>query len=271
MKIFILAAVALIPLFVQAQVPRVLITSFEPFGGMKVNTTMEVAEVIKEKLGKKKISAEVCVLPVIYDQAAQSARHCYEQMNPKPDIVISLGSAGCELRLETLAHNVDNDMGMKDNLGLSRMAQTIIPNGISPISFGGFVADLYCSQSADDRKKISISESPGGFVCNNTAYLLGNYFSQARVRFTFMHIPGEGCLVDGSNKIGKKIGSDIADMVYRLPLFSNPEASFEKVFPYLPKNDAQIIAAQSKLMSVVNEDRRKCGIEFLERMNNVID
>lgn len=257
--------------------PRILITTFEPFGLHKVNSTIEIADRIKEKLGQKKFSVEVCLLPVVYDNAALVAKKCYDQMNPKPDLVISLGASSCQITIESLAHNVDNSgENGKDNLGVARANQIIIPNGVSPLASGSFVADLYCSQSSKDRLNFNVSTSPGGFVCNNTAYLLGDYLRSQQVRFAFMHVPGDGCNTisrDGKieKNVNKKVASIITDMISKLPLFTGKQTSLEQVFPYLPRSGTEIKSAQEKLKSLPVSDWQKCGLEFIDNISKTLN
>lgn len=271
---YVIFSVLFFSLIAQAQ-GRVLITSFEAYGGLKKNSTVAISKTIQKKLAERNIQVQLCNLPVTYDQAATIAKTCYEQMNPKPDLVISLGQGCSTMVIETLAHNIDNDSAMKDNAGVLRVNHQIIPGGASPISLSGSLMDMYCAVASEkDRKEIGISQAAGFFVCNNTAYLLGNYFGQNRVRYGFIHVPVNTCVTNGKN-IEKKAANQLVEMIAALPLF-NPanytSSSFETLVPYTPKTSQQIQQSKNLIMERMGDpSRRDCGIEFMSRLDERIN
>lgn len=251
-----------------AQKPlTILITSFEPFSGAVKNSTKFVSEIIQQQLGKKKFNVQTCVLPVVFDKATVIAKNCYEQMNPKPSLVISLGESGCNIKIETAAQNVDYNPSTPDNAGNIRVAQPILSGGPDSVSFDSFVADMYCSLSEKNRSKLEVSNSPGGFVCNNTAYQLGLYFQQMNQLYTFIHIPSHLCENEKSHKIAKKTVETLTEMIGELPMFRN-KISFNQVCPILPATTEALLDYKNILQTLQDESKKKCGEEFIKKLGN---
>jgi pyroglutamyl-peptidase len=168
--------------------PVILLTSFEPFGKRDTNLSHEVAQ----RIGKR-VKVEICRLPVVYDRAAERAVECYEEMNPKPTLVLSLGEGSCAVRLETAATNWDNAPKMADNAGVLRSGSKIVAAGADRIGFTLPVQEMYCGIPAGERGRVVASISAGNYVCNNTAYRLARYFRDKPVQFGFVHVPHSDC------------------------------------------------------------------------------
>lgn len=187
------------PIFVVA---RVLLTSFDPFGGSAANNSQPIAQLLQqhpEWMGAN-LQVQVCNLPVIYDQGAARAMDCVNQF--KPDIVVSMGEAACSLQIETAATNLDDTPGSPDNAGLIREGTEIISGGPARSPFQFPVQAMYCGLDSMSAPVV-VSESPGAFVCNNVAYHLSqSLVSQSLanpsigskpIPFTFIHVPNSEC------------------------------------------------------------------------------
>lgn len=175
---------------------KILLTSFDPFGGNhKNNTQAIVAALASAGLGSD-VSIATCNLPVVYDKAAESAEDCIAR--EKPDAVISFGEADCSLRIETAATNFDQD-GLQDNAGQIRKGSEIIAGAPKRIGFTFPVDQMYCAVSPEIENALEVSVSPGGFVCNNTAYHLSTDLSARGVPFTFIHVPNSRCKASDSD------------------------------------------------------------------------
>ena len=169
---------------------RVMLTSFEPFGGRPDNGSHLAAQGLVREEGVEYID---CLLPVEFDKAAAKAKECYEAMNPKPDMVMSLGEGGCDIRLETRAMNFDDAPGFADNGGTIREGNYINVNSI-PFTFLTLpVADMYCSTRTMVGPPSRTSIDAGYYVCNNTAFHLSQYFRPLGVPYGFVHVPVTGC------------------------------------------------------------------------------
>src|SRR5215475_3397344 len=100
---------------VRLQVPKLLITAFEPFGGEEINPSLEaVRQIEKDRISN--VSVLTAELPVDRYRAVDAA---LELLNVnRPDIVIMLGEAGGRYKInpERVAINVD-DFRIPDNVG----------------------------------------------------------------------------------------------------------------------------------------------------------
>jgi pyrrolidone-carboxylate peptidase len=199
----------------------VLITAFEPFGDSKVNWSVTVANRIAfahQQFGKD-VEIKVCVLPVVYDRAAQKAMECYEAMKPKPVAVLSLGEGFCAISLETAEHNLDSTSA-PDNAGNVRMNHIIDKRYPESVGMTLPVDDLFCSSHLEPQevRHTVISASPGGFVCNNTAFHLAAKFNELHVPYGFIHVPSNACAGFGdfsdlnvaTSVVGKMLGTALA-------------------------------------------------------------
>lgn len=185
--LFILGAAAQ----AQAGELKLLLTSFDPFGGSaKNNTQAIVAELVKQGLGKS-VSISTCNLPVVYDQAAKVAEDCIAR--EKPDVVVSFGEAGCSLRIETAATNLDDSPGFPDNAGQIRSGTEIVLTAPNRIGFSFPVDQMFCAVSPQIEDALEVSISPGAFVCNNTAFHLSTDLTGKGIPFTFIHVPNSRC------------------------------------------------------------------------------
>lgn len=174
---------------------KVLITYFEPFDGAKENASEVIAKQISADRGLG-VDIEICRLPVVYDQAGEEAKKCFEKSDPKPGYVISLGEFDCNLKFETGAHNRDMSPN-PDNQGELREGKVIDPTGPTSVPMSFPIDEVLCGSelTSAERSLIVLSASPGGFVCNNTAFTLARYFRQSTrsPRYGFVHVPSHDC------------------------------------------------------------------------------
>src|SRR4051812_38267784 len=106
---------------------RVLLTSFEPFGGHALNSSHEVGrEVAAEPLPGLELHWHT--LPVVAGLCVDRAWALVETL--RPDVVVALGQAAtaAAIRLEQLAINVDH-YTLPDNAGNRPQARRIDPDG----------------------------------------------------------------------------------------------------------------------------------------------
>lgn len=173
--------------------PRVLITTFEPFGGSPKNGSHETGLELVKRHGSKEIEYEICRLPVTYDWAAEVAQKCYAAMDPKPDLVLSTGEApGCRVTMETRAHNYDADG--EDSAGVNRSGSPILPGGPKHENFTYPMEEMFCAgHSMQLSTSTLLSSSPENYVCNNTAYLLNSFFRNEKRPYGFIHLPHNEC------------------------------------------------------------------------------
>src|SRR5262245_23133392 len=95
--------------------PRILLTSLEPFGGHALNSSLEVGRSVASA-GVEGIDLEWLVLPVV---AGECVRRVWERVESfQPDFIVSLGQADGAARvcLEDRGINLD-DFRAPDNGG----------------------------------------------------------------------------------------------------------------------------------------------------------
>src|SRR4051812_46954484 len=107
--------------------PRVLLTSFEPFGGHPLNSSLEVGRVLVQS-PPPGVVLDWLVLPVVAGRCAELAWRRIEDV--RPDAVVCLGqsSVAAAVRIEGVAVN-RNHFGEPDNAGNLLEKQPIVPDG----------------------------------------------------------------------------------------------------------------------------------------------
>ena len=193
MKFFILFAILAQMSAAQAQDFKVLLTSFDPFGGSPNNNTQAIVAELSQMAAQLGASVVIqsCNLPVVYDAGAEAAMDCVRKGTP--DLVISMGEAGCFLQIETAATNLDKSPGFPDNSGLIRNGTAIVAGGPLRSGFNYPVQSMYCALGATS-PPVKVSIDPGAFVCNNTAYHLSQDLKAKGIPFTFIHVPNTRCV-----------------------------------------------------------------------------
>jgi pyroglutamyl-peptidase len=180
---------------------RVLVTVFEPFLDLKENGSEKVGQELLRVFGRGRspVEYELCVLPVVYDEAARVAQDCYAKAatRGKIDLVVATGETnGCYVRLETRAHNNDQFAG-PDNRGVvRRRPRPIVPAGASQEYFTFPGEAMYCALAtvpSPSRVSARLSTSPGNFLCNHVAYHLNRVLRDEGVPFGFVHLPEAAC------------------------------------------------------------------------------
>jgi pyroglutamyl-peptidase len=167
---------------------RVLLTSFEPFGGHSLNSSLEVGRTLARQ-GLPGIELHWQQLPVV-------ARSCVEEawkhiVGGRPALVLALGqSAGARVvRLEDRAVNFD-DFPIPDNAGNQPKKQHIIPGAPA----------AYRTTARLDRLFAALGESgiacehslhAGSYVCNHLYYGLLHRADTSALRHQtlFVHLP----------------------------------------------------------------------------------
>ena len=261
-------------LFVVAQpaaaIQRVMLTAFEPFNGANENRSYDVARFMKQELEAKGFEVIICLLPVVYDAGATAAESCFERQSPKPDLVLSMGEAGCAIQMETAGINRDSTPGFPDNSGNIRTGHAIIQDGPAKVGFKEFVSSMYCTADPSLRRHISVSASPGGFVCNNVAYSFGSYLHERNIPYTFIHVPNSPCSEPTQRAVptATVLSSMVMSYSQRHPVRS-PAApgSINELCNLLPTTYDQ----SQKLIDTLNAAnaprRHQCSLEFADRLS----
>ena len=160
---------------------RILITSFEPFGGAVTNITQDILSALPSNIGKAEVIKQC--LPVSFERAPIVLREAIATYTP--DLVIMLGQcpAGENIRLERFAVNMmDSTKG--DNDGYIPNEETIYANQPLALQTPLPIKELerFC---IDHVQPVQVSNSAGLYVCNRVYYEALLLHKQA----IFVHIP----------------------------------------------------------------------------------
>ena len=163
---------------------KILVTAFEPFGGLELNSSALVLEKLKQKY--KNIEVMKLQLPVLYKEAYDILEKTIEELSP--DVVICMGQAGGrkKISIERIAVNINNSLS-KDNSGITKIDDTIKNNGPSAY----FTNLPYKQMLSASGNAVVMSYSAGTYICNDIFYRLMDYIitDNPRIKGGFLHLP----------------------------------------------------------------------------------
>lgn len=262
-KLVSMGAVALVALVIFA-VPRtskasfrILLTSFDPFGGSSANNTQAIVANLAQMAAILGTDVEVksCNLPVVYDAGAKAAMDCVAQI--QPNAVVSFGEADCSVQIESAATNWDGTEDYPDNAGQVRNGSQITANGPQRSGFDFPVPAMYCAIGNETaRASVVVSSSPGAFVCNNTAYHLSQELEPKGIPFTFIHVPNTQCSDAQVDPAGN--AATIAHMLQAAIVQLRAETQV-----LMPKTQAE---ATGFLQDLQSKNAPACQIEYVQRL-----
>ena len=160
---------------------RILITSFEPFGGAVTNITQDILSALPSNIGKAEVIKQC--LPVSFERAPIALREIITEHNP--DMLLLLGQCpvGENIRLERFAMNM-MDAKNPDNDGYTPSEETIYLKAPlayhSPINIKTVVHHLQ-----EKELPAVVSNSAGLYVCNRVYYEALHLKQNA----LFVHVP----------------------------------------------------------------------------------
>ena len=167
---------------------RLLLTGFEPFGGININSSWETA-VRVELLAPKDVNIEIHQLPVGFKRAGMKIRAL---LNDRiPDVLVMLGQRGTgqTIDIERVALNL-MDASKPDNDGFCPQEQMIISQG-DVAYFSNMPVKILRDALLQRNIPAKVSNSAGLYVCNCTYYNALNeiYEQQLQTRAVFIHLP----------------------------------------------------------------------------------
>jgi pyroglutamyl-peptidase len=170
---------------------RILVTGFEPFGGMSLNPTQQ----LMERLGGRSVPGvelHTAVLPVEYDECVRAV--LAEMDRTRPDAVLACGLAAGRTAVtpERVAVNVkDTSTGrpVADNTGRLPVDEPISdgPDGLFATIPVRAVQRALVSAGVPS----AVSDTAGTYICNNTMYgILDHLRRQGSATLAgFLHVP----------------------------------------------------------------------------------
>ena len=166
---------------------KLLLTAFSPFGGEKINPSLEAVKLVKDKILETDIiKLEV---PTVFGKSIKIVADTIEK--EKPDYVLCIGQAGGRYGItpERVAINID-DARIPDNEGNQPIDRPIFADG-EPAYFSNLPVKSMVEEIRKEGLPASLSNSAGTYVCNHlmygVLYTLSKKFKE--VKGGFIHVP----------------------------------------------------------------------------------
>ena len=165
---------------------KIIVTGFDPFGGEKINPSIECVKSLPEVEGVELIRLE---LPTVFKESAKRLNEVINEV--KPDAVLSVGQAGGRpgITMERIAINVD-DARIPDNISQQPIDETIQTEGAAAY-FSTLPIKRIVKAIREEGIPVEVSNSAGTFVCNHIMYqaLFAAEKAEKPFKAGFMHIP----------------------------------------------------------------------------------
>lgn len=165
---------------------KIIVTGFDPFGGEKINPSIECVKALPGIKGVELIRLE---LPTVFKESAKRLNEVINEV--KPDAVLSVGQAGGRpgITMERIAINVD-DARIPDNISQQPIDETIQTKGAAAY-FSTLPIKRIVKAIREAGIPVEVSNSAGTFVCNHIMYqaLFAATKADKPFKAGFMHIP----------------------------------------------------------------------------------
>ena len=166
---------------------KILVTGFDPFGGEKVNPSIETVKLLADRIA----GAEVVKLqiPTVCHKSLNVIDAAIKEFDP--DVILSVGQAGGSpaIDVERVGINVD-DARIPDNEGNQPVDEPIFPDGPDAY-FSTLPIKAIVKAIREAGVPASVSNTAGTFICNHVLYGV-RYLCEHRYpgkRSGFIHIP----------------------------------------------------------------------------------
>ena len=165
---------------------KIIVTGFDPFGGEKINPSIECVKALPEIEGVELIRLE---LPTVFKESAKRLNEVINDV--KPDAVLSVGQAGGRpgITMERIGINVD-DARIPDNISQQPIDEEIQLDGEAAY-FTTLPIKRIVKAIREAGISAEVSNSAGTFVCNHIMYqaLFAAKKADKPFKAGFMHIP----------------------------------------------------------------------------------
>ncbi len=164
----------------------ILITGFEPFGGMDLNPSQEIARQLNGHViaGRRVVGR---ILPCVFGAANVELRALLREFEPEIVLAVGQGDGRADITPERVAINVD-DARIPDNAGVQPVDRRIVAGGPaaywSTLPIKAIVTALRAHEIP-----ASVSQTAGTFVCNHVFYGLMHALRRRGGRGGFIHVP----------------------------------------------------------------------------------
>lgn len=165
----------------------VLVTGFEPFGGLSANPALEAVRLVPEQVGA--CAVHKLAVPVEYGRCVGHVMAEVERLRPRAVLLVGQARGRCALNVERVALNVD-DAAAADNAGEVRSGGEVVPGG--PVGRWSTlpVRDLVEACRASGIP-CEVSNTAGTYVCNHLMYGVLDALEKGGVPTPagFVHVP----------------------------------------------------------------------------------
>ncbi|GAA5334552.1 MULTISPECIES: pyroglutamyl-peptidase I [Thermus] len=165
-----------------------LVTGFEPFGGLDHNPSAALLALLPEGVGGRPI--QTALLPVDTEALPEALRALHAR-NPQAVLHLGLAENRPLLTLERLAVNL-LDFERPDNRGVLKEDEAVVPGG--PLALPArFPVKEGVRRLREAGIPARISLSAGSYLCNQ-AFYLSLYHLPPSVPVAFVHLPPDEAL-----------------------------------------------------------------------------
>lgn len=176
-----------------ASTPHILLSGFEPFGGMSHNPSADLARRWQGRVIEGSI-VQTLVLPTCFGLASRQLHQALRRLKmqgPVP-LVICTGLANdrAALSFERVARNWQS-ASLADNCGYAPTGESIVPSG-PQLRKSTLPIDVMCKAAGARAYPVEMSDSAGTFVCNEVFYRLMQRLARPDAKGTlggFIHLP----------------------------------------------------------------------------------
>lgn len=164
---------------------KLLVTGFEPFGGLDINPSWEAVKALPEFIGNYEIIK--LRIPVEYENAADIVIKMAEEISA--DTIISVGVAvgRKSVSFEKVAINLRNS-SMADNRNCKKEDEPVVENAREAY-FSGLPVKFMAEAVKNIGVPAAVSYSAGAFVCNDVFYSLLHKYYNTEKNVGFIHLP----------------------------------------------------------------------------------
>lgn len=194
---------------------KILLTSFEPFGGEQINPSQLICSEIGQMEGAEIVTV---TLPVEFGRVGEEIS-CLLEVH-QPDVVVALGQAGgrSQVSLELVGINLRHGL-IADNRGLQPEMEPIDPHGAAAY-FSTLPLQKIRQEILASDIPCAYSFSAGTYVCNELLYILGKLSAQKNKSFLygFIHLPYLPQQVAGQKSSAPSMALDLCVQAVKIAL-----------------------------------------------------
>jgi pyroglutamyl-peptidase len=147
--------------------PVILLTGFEPFGGLAANPSQEVAKALDGRAAGGAV-VRSAILPVDHAAAAVHVAQLIDELDPRAIVHLGLAGGRARIALERVAVNV-MDFDTPDNTGYRARNEPCVAGG-PPAYFATLPLGAILEALVADGVPAYVSNTAGTYLCNQTMY-----------------------------------------------------------------------------------------------------